>query len=186
MQNKIEGIPKGLAFGDQIREMRVPGSLSKKAVLNKRIPELEDAFADMESLLNASLEDLEDAFETKSLIAIGIYQYFHNFGGEKIVDQLRNVGLTMEHRQTSKSAWQPLTGKTFVITGKLTHFASRREAEEAVKAAGGSIGSAVSGNTDYLVAGENTGKIKMDRARDLSIDIITEKQLIELVGSRDR
>ena len=74
----------------------------------------------------------------------------------------------------------PLAGKTVVITGALAGF-TRKEAEDAVKAAGGRAASSVSAKTDFVVVGESPGS-KADKARALGIEIIDEQELVRRLG----
>ena len=75
-----------------------------------------------------------------------------------------------------------LEGKTFVITGKLA-LGSRDKAKEMIEAAGGKVASAVSGKTDYLVNNDSTSEsAKNKKAKELGVQIITEQELLEMIG----
>ncbi len=76
----------------------------------------------------------------------------------------------------------PLAGKTLVLTGTLESL-SRDDAAAAIRAAGGTVAAAVSGKTDYLVAGANTGATKTAKARELGVAVLDEAALLSLLGS---
>jgi DNA ligase (NAD+) len=77
-----------------------------------------------------------------------------------------------------------LTGKIFVVTGTLKHY-GRDEIEGLIKQLGGKAAGSVSKKTDYLVAGEKPGS-KLDKAKELGIMILTEKQFEELIGPKGK
>jgi len=76
-----------------------------------------------------------------------------------------------------------LSGKTFVLTGTLTSM-DRESAAAKIRALGGSVAAAVSKNTTYLVAGENTGARKTEKATELGVAVIDEKQFLEMLGEK--
>jgi DNA ligase (NAD+) len=87
------------------------------------------------------------------------------------------AGVKPTHEATARS--DKLAGKTFVVTGTLKKF-SRQQAEAAIKQAGGKASSSISKKTDFLLAGENPGS-KLQKARDLGVAIIDEKQFMEML-----
>jgi DNA ligase (NAD+) len=75
-----------------------------------------------------------------------------------------------------------LAGKTFVLTGTLPTL-SRDEASALIREAGGNVTGSVSKNTDFLLAGEEAGS-KLDKAKELGVKILTEKELLQMLGSK--
>ena len=76
-----------------------------------------------------------------------------------------------------------LAGRTFVITGSLEHFGNRKELKAAIEAEGGRVSGSVSASTDYLITNNpGSGSSKNKAARELGIDIITEAQVMEMLG----
>ena len=138
---------------------------------------LVERFADIDSLMNAAEEEIASVLGIGPQIALSVHQYFQDERNRKLVERLRDAGLKMkgEPRVTREG---PLTGLTFIITGKLETM-PRSAAEKWVEEQGGSIASAVSKKLDYLVVGADPGS-KLAKARKLGIKEITEKQLMEM------
>ncbi len=80
-----------------------------------------------------------------------------------------------------RTAEPSLAGKTLVVTGKLSKY-TRDQIEALIETHGGRAASSVSRRTDYLVAGEDAGS-KLDKARQLSVPVISERELDELIGT---
>ena len=78
----------------------------------------------------------------------------------------------------------PVSGKIFVLTGTLPTL-SREEASALIRDAGGSVASSVSKNTDFVLAGENAGS-KLEKARELGIETLSEEKFLNLIGSKPR
>jgi DNA ligase (NAD+) len=91
---------------------------------------------------------------------------------------LRDAGLTLAGEKKQRGT--KLAGKTFVLTGTLAHF-TRDEAKKMIEDAGGKVTGSVSKKTDYVVAGSDAGS-KLDKAKDLGVAVIDEKQMEELAG----
>ncbi len=139
---------------------------------------LAEHFGSMEALEKASVEELQNVNEVGPRIAESIAEFFSNPANRKLVERLRDAGLTM--RGQKKQRGIKLAGKTFVLTGTLAHF-SRDEAKKLIEDAGGKVTGSVSKKTDYVVAGADAGS-KLDKARELGISVIDEKQMQELMG----
>ena len=93
--------------------------------------------------------------------------------------QLREAGLQL-HGQEESSAARQLAGKTFVLTGTLASY-TRDEAKKMIEDAGGRVSGSVSKKTDYVVAGADAGS-KLDKARELGVAVIGEREMVELAG----
>ena len=83
----------------------------------------------------------------------------------------------------SEEAFSSLAGKVFVITGSLEHFVNRKELKEAIEAEGGKVAGSVSAKTDYLITNDpNSGSSKNKAAREHGVAIITEDEIMEMLG----
>jgi DNA ligase (NAD+) len=137
---------------------------------------LAEHFGSMEAIEKASMEELQDVAEVGPRIAESIAEFFSIAANRKLVERLREAGLTMAGQKKQRGT--KLTGKTFVLTGTLTHF-TRDQAKKMIEDAGGKVTGSVSKNTDYVVAGADAGS-KLDKARELGIAVIGEKEMQEM------
>jgi DNA ligase (NAD+) len=140
-------------------------------------------FGNIDDLLNASAERLSRINGIGPIMAESIHGYFENTVGRKTIEDLRGYGLklTEDPKPTPAQVGGPdLTGKTFVVTGTLAKY-SREEIEGLIKSLGGKAAGSVSKKTSYVVAGESAGS-KLEKARELGVPVLTEKEFDKLVG----
>jgi DNA ligase (NAD+) len=110
-------------------------------------------------------------------IAESIAEFFSIAANRKLIERLHQAGLTLTGQKKQRGT--KLAGKTFVLTGTLAHF-TRDEAKKMIEDAGGKVTGSVSKKTDYVVAGADAGS-KLDKAKDLGVTVIDEKQMKELL-----
>src|SRR3984885_13980243 len=138
---------------------------------------LAEHFGSMEALENASQEELQEVNEVGPRIAESIVEFFSIPANRKLVDRLRQDGLTLSGQKKQRGT--KLAGKTFVLTGTLSHF-TRDEAKNMIEDAGGKVTGSVSKKTDYVVAGSDAGS-KLDKANSLGVPVIGEPELLALL-----
>jgi len=138
---------------------------------------LAEHFGSMEALGQASVEELQNVDEVGPRIAESIAEFFTIPANRKLVERLREAKLTLTGQKKQRGT--KLAGKTFVLTGTLPRF-TRDEAKKMIEDAGGKVTGSVSKKTDYIVAGSDAGS-KLDKARELGVAVIDEKQMEELV-----
>ncbi len=139
---------------------------------------LADYFGSLDALMQADVQKLEEIEQIGPTMAESVYQYFKKPVNRKIIDELIDAGLKPKHHRIERS--DKLAGKTIVVTGTLENF-TRQQAEQAIKGAGGKSASSVSKKTDFVLAGENPGS-KLDKAKQLGVRVINEKQFLEMIG----
>lgn len=137
---------------------------------------------DIEKIRNASVEELSSISGVGAVMANSVREYFDN---EKNVQQLELLlkELTL-NTTTEYDVKTALEGKTFVITGSLNTFSNRNELKEKIENAGGKVTGSVTKNTDYLINNDimsNSSKNK--KAKELSVPIITEEQIVEMLNN---
>ncbi len=142
---------------------------------------LADAFGSIEKLQAASQEDLEAVEGIGPAIAESVARFFGDKHSKELVKRLQRAGLTLRSEKKS-TAGQPLSGKTFVLTGGLDSM-SRDEAKEKIEALGGSVSSSVSKKTDYVVVGAEAGS-KLEKAKALGVKTIDEREFLKMVQRR--
>jgi DNA ligase (NAD+) len=139
---------------------------------------LAEHFGSMDALMNASQEELEDVNEVGPRIAESIREFFDEPRNRELVKRLREAGLIFAGKKRERST--KLAGKTFVLTGTLLKY-TRDEAKKLIEDAGGRVSGSVSKKTDYVVAGSDAGS-KLDKAKELGVPVIEEKEMERLVG----
>ena len=139
---------------------------------------LAEHFGSMEALEKASEEELQSVNEVGPRIAQSIAEFFSVSANQNLVARLREAGLTLSGEKRQRGT--KLAGKTFVLTGTLAKY-TRDEAKKMIEGAGGKVTGSVSKKTDYVVAGTDAGS-KLDKAKELGVTVIEEKELEELAG----
>jgi len=139
---------------------------------------LAEHFGALDGIMKANPEELEEVNEVGPRIAESIVEFFADEHNRKLVSDLRKAGLTFTGQKKEKGT--KLAGKTFVLTGTLARH-TRDEAKKMIEDAGGRVSGSVSKKTDYVVAGSDAGS-KLDKARELGVNVIGEEELEGLVG----
>lgn len=143
---------------------------------------LAQAFPSIDLLANASKEDLIEVDEIGERIAGSVRAFFTSEANLKMIQELKEFGLNLEGSQpeASENKSNKLEGKSIVISGKFSKY-SRDQIKQMIEDNGGKNTGSVSGNTDYLVAGENIGPGKLEKAEKQGVTIIDEDQFLELI-----
>jgi DNA ligase (NAD+) len=143
---------------------------------------LANEFRTIDALSGATVEELERIPSIGAKIADSIVAFFKQAENQDIIRRLKEAEVFPEPTTTTEPATLPLSGKEFVITGRLEAF-SRPEAEAKVKDLGGMAKGNVTRQTDYVVTGSDPGS-KRDRAIELGIPIIDEKKFLEMLENK--
>jgi DNA ligase (NAD+) len=138
---------------------------------------LAEHFGSMDDLMDANAEQLQAVNEIGPRVSQSILEFFDEPKNRALVERLRKADLKFEG--TKKERATTLAGKTFVLTGTLERH-TRDEAKKLIEDAGGKVAGSVSKKTDYVVAGAEAGS-KLDKAKELGVAVIDEKQMEELV-----
>ncbi|MBC8052121.1 MAG: NAD-dependent DNA ligase LigA [Sphingobacteriaceae bacterium] len=138
-------------------------------------------FKNIDSLMNASYDELITVDEIGSRIAESLIDYFKDARHLDQLQKLRTSGLQFETEEKEvELASEKLAGKTFIISGVFEDY-SRDELSEIIQSNGGKILSSISAKLNYLVAGDNMGPSKLEKAQKLNIPIISDKELMALI-----
>lgn len=143
---------------------------------------LTEVYHSVDELSNAEFTELENIEEIGPVIAESIIKFFQEEHNQQVIKKLKEAGVKMkaEREKNQSDNIEAIKGKTFVFTGAMDSL-TRSEARDRVINAGGKATSSVSNNTDFVVAGENAGS-KLDKARELGINIISEEEFLQLMG----
>ncbi len=139
---------------------------------------LSDHFHDLDALMDCPREELESVEGIGPIVAESITHFFEQERNLYIINQLFDSGVKLETAALMKTG--KLKDQVFVLTGALQNF-TRSQAKALIEAAGGKVGGSVSGNTDYVVAGESPGS-KLTKAKELGVAVIDEARFKELFG----
>jgi len=132
-------------------------------------------------MINASLEDFLEVPEIGEIIAKSLVSYFSDKLNLEEIERLRRAGLNLEvTEEENRLKGEVLKGKSFVISGTFQKF-NRDELKDTIKNNGGKLLSGITGNVDYLVAGDNMGPSKKAKAENLGIQIIDENEFIKML-----
>ena len=134
-------------------------------------------WSDIQSLDEEALMDIDGV---GSVMARDYVDYFADEDNKAAIDELLGL-LTLD--ESYEAAGTSLEGRTFVITGSLEHYANRKDLKAEIEAEGGKVAGSVSAKTDYLITNDpNSGSSKNRTARELGVAIITEEQIMEMLG----
>lgn len=141
-------------------------------------------FHNIENLSKASFETLLSTPEVGDKIARSVYEFFQKPENLREIERLKKAGVKMQTdiKQPVKES-DVLSNKSFVISGTFENY-ERDELQEVIIRNGGRVLSAVSGKVDYLVAGENMGPSKKEKAEKLGVTIISEKEFQKMLNSQ--
>ena len=138
-------------------------------------------FRTIDTLMQADFESLILVDEIGERIAESVLQYFSNPAQVQQINKLKHAGLNFESSSIEKIVeGTNLKGLSFVISGVFSNF-SREELKEKIEANGGKISSSISSKLNYLVAGDNMGPSKLQKATELGIKIISDEELFTLI-----
>lgn len=142
---------------------------------------LASSFHSIDRLMEASFEQLVDVDEIGDRIAQSVVAYFSDAENRQIVERLRAQGLQMEvSEEVLANRSERLKGLTFVISGTFTQH-SRDEYKALIEQHGGKNTGSVSGKTSYILAGENMGPAKLEKAAKLGVRIIREDEFLKMI-----
>lgn len=174
-QNLVDAIEKS----KQQPLERVIYALGIRFVGKTVAKDLAKSFKTMEKLQSVSEEELESVDSIGPRIAESVVKFFNNEKNKAIVRQLGEHGLQFE-KEEEEQVSNIFEGKKFVLTGSLPTY-TRKEATELIEKHGGKTTSSVSGNTDYVLAGESAGS-KLDKAQKIGVEILDEATFREMIG----
>lgn len=138
-------------------------------------------FKNIESMMKADLDSLLKAPEVGEIIARSVFEFFREKENMVEIDRLQKAGLRMEVDSTEvRLESNKLGGKSFVVSGVFQHY-EREQLHQVIEANGGKVLSGVSGKTDFLVAGENMGPSKLEKAQRLGVKIISEDEFRKML-----
>ena len=180
-QKSAENLVKGVAESKNIPFERVLYALGIRFVGETVAKKLAKHYRTIEALRKATLMDLVLVDEIGDRIAQSVIDFFENQQNNLIIKRLQEYGVQFAIvEKINPNATDKLAGKTFVVSGVFTKF-SRDDLKVTIEENGGRVGSSISSKTDYVVAGDNMGPAKLEKATKLNIPILSEDDFMSLI-----
>jgi DNA ligase (NAD+) len=181
-QKSAENVVNGVELSKKIAFSRVLFALGIRFVGETVAKKLAFHYKSLENLSKATLEELILVDEIGERIAQSVIEFFKNPKNIETCNRLQNYGVQLEMEvQESTIISDIFKDKTLVISGVFAVY-TRDEIKELIENNGGKVGSAISAKTNYLVAGENMGPSKLEKATKLGVNIISEQEFISIVN----
>ena len=180
-EKSAENLIKGIEASKQIHFNRVLFGLGIRYVGETVARTLVKYYKNIEALSEASTEELESIDEIGIKIAESVYSYFRKSENIRLVSRLYSYGLNFKiSNEDNSNQSSVLSGDRVVITGVFKKV-SRSELKNLIESNGGKVVSSISAKTTYLVAGENMGPTKLQKAESLGIPIISEQEFLDKI-----
>lgn len=138
-------------------------------------------FRNIDDLMSATLNDIMAVREIGPKIAASIVAYFADNDNKEIIRRLKVAGVTLSDNSVAGRSGESLAGKTVVISGTFEKH-SRDEYKEMIENNGGKNSSSISGSTSFILAGENMGPAKKEKAAELGIPLIDENEFLKIIS----
>lgn len=180
-QKSAENLVNGIEKSKEIPFERVLYALGIRYVGETVAKKLAKHYKNIDAIRNASLMDLILVDEIGEKIAQSVIEFFENPENIRIIERLKQFGVQFEIiEKHNPNATDKLAGKIFVVSGVFEKF-SRDDLKKSIEDNGGKVGSSISAKTDFVIAGENMGPAKLEKASQLKISIISEDDFIEML-----
>ena len=173
-------IVNGIAASKQVPFERVVFALGIRFVGETSAKLLARHFKNIDALMQAGLEELQEIEGIGEVMAKSIISYFHNPTNIQIIERLRGYGLQMELSTLNAPLSTKLEGQSIVISGVFAHH-SRDEYKAMIEEHGGKNVGSISNKTSFILAGENMGPSKLQKAEKLGIKIMSEEEFLEMI-----
>ncbi|KRB55787.1 NAD-dependent DNA ligase LigA [Flavobacterium sp. Root186] len=177
-QKSAENLVKGVEKSKEIPFESVLFALGIRFVGETVAKKLAKHYKNIDALSQASLMDLILVDEIGERIAKSVIEFFENEENKIIIERLKSYGVQFETvERINPNATEKFIGKTFVVSGVFSQF-SRDDLKKTIEDNGGKVGSSISAKTDFVVAGDNMGPAKLEKANKLNIPILSEDDFI--------
>lgn len=180
-EKSAQNIVNGIEASKSVSFERVVFALSIRFVGEIAGRMLARHFKNIDALMNATLEDLLEVDGIGNVIAESVISYFKNPTNRELVERLRSYGLKMKlDEEQTAGITDKLAGKTIVISGVFAKH-SREEYKAIIENNGGKNSGSISGKTSFILAGENIGPSKLQKAEKMGIEIIDEDTFLAMI-----
>ncbi len=180
-EKSAENIIEGVKQSKNVPFEKVLFALGIRFVGETVAKKIAKHFKNIDALIAASFDDLIHTDEVGHKIAESIILFFENDTNRVLVDKLKASGVQLElSAEIMENQTDKLKGKIFVVSG-VFYKMSRNELKKAIEDNGAKVSSSISKKTSYIIAGDNMGPSKLEKASTLGIAIISEDEFIEML-----
>jgi DNA ligase (NAD+) len=185
-QKSAENIIAGIEVSKNIPFERVLYAIGIRYVGETVAKKLALHFRGIDQLANADFESLKNVPEVGEKIANSVVEYFSNPVHRQLIKSLKEAGvqLQLDEKSQPKAVSNTLEGQSFVVSGVFNKF-TRDEIKELIESHGGRVQSGVTAKTTYLVAGDDSGPSKLEKAKRLKVNIILESDIESMIKSNE-
>ena len=181
-EKSAENIITGIAQSKTVPFERVIFALGIRFVGETVAKKIAKSFENIDELQQADLEKLISIDEIWEKIAKSILLYFSNESNRELVGRLKAAGLQLYRREEDMSGYtDKLAGQSIVISGVFTHH-SRDEYKDLIEKNGGKNVGSISAKTSFILAGDNMGPAKLEKAKKLGVTILSEDEFLKLIS----
>lgn len=180
-QKSAENLVQGVALSKNVPFERVLFALGIRYVGETVAKKLAKHYQNIDNLSNANVLDLMWVDEIGERIAQSVVDFFGQIQNQNLISRLKSYGIQMAiSTSDNPTLSESLKGKTLVVSGVFVQF-SRDELKATIESHGGKVGSSISAKTDFVIAGDNMGPAKLEKAKQLNIPILNENDFIQLL-----
>ena len=180
-EKSAQNLIKGIEESKKVPFDRVLFGLGIRFVGATVARKLSEDFKNIDSLSKTTLEELVNVEDIGERIAESVVEFFSDPDNQNLIQRLKQAGLQFEVEQKTYAVQSDLLlGKTFVISGVFQNY-SRDELKDKIEAHGGKVVSSISKKLNYLLAGDKMGPSKLEKAKKLDIQLISEAEFLQMI-----
>lgn len=184
-KKSVENILKGINASKSVPFERVLYAIGIRYVGETVAKKLAKHFRTMDAIMAASSDELVQTEEIGEKIAMSILDFFGNKRNIQLIEELKSAGLAMEYAGEAnlEKLSNLLEGKSFVVSGLFSNF-SRDELKKVIEQHGGKNLSGISSKTNFMIAGEESGPSKLEKAKKLNVQVISENDFLQMIDNK--
>ncbi|MGM0479649.1 MAG: NAD-dependent DNA ligase LigA [Bacteroidota bacterium] len=179
-ERSADNLLAGLETSKEVPFERVLFALGIRYVGETVAKKIAHAMKNIDVIMDAQYDELIAIDEVGEKIALAVQEHFGKTDNRAIVDRLRDAGLQMEIIEKERES-ERLKGQKVVVSGVFS-VVSRKAMKALIESHGGQNVSSISSKTNYLVAGENMGPAKLEKAKKLDVPVISENEFLKMIG----
>ncbi|MEY4595222.1 MAG: hypothetical protein RIQ47_1632 [Bacteroidota bacterium] len=180
-EKSVQKILNGIQSSLQVPFERVLYAIGIRYVGETVAKKLARHFGSMDKLMAATPEQLVEAEEIGDKIAASIVHFFSDAANRKLIRELEKAGVQLSSEKEEQQISDKLAGKTFVVSGVFQHF-GRDEIKSVIEQHGGKVSGSVSAKTSFLLAGDEAGPSKLEKAAKMNVQVISEEEFQRMIG----